>query len=254
MSALSFGDVSNTNSSRYYSFTWPTMPDGDWCVGLWTVPLAEPDHLVYSALTPFCTSASPSASAGISWYFSWYNSPANAGAMWASGTGGTPGSTGPFGAGAVAFNTTPTLLIVQRRAGNSEWYWAPKGSTQTGTAHSYTQAWTGAGLASNAATLGRDSASAYWWTWPLGEFFILNDQSLSLAQVNALAAGVQITTVARPIVWFPFRDGPAAVELNQGYGGAAYNATRSGTGFDVSTPDYFNVNSDAKIFLPRGMW
>lgn len=253
MSALNFGGGSNANSSRYYSFLWPALPDGDWCVGLWTVPLAEPDHLTYAALTPFCTSLDPAADPGVSWYFSWYNSPSNAGAMWASGINGTHGSTGPYGTGALTFNSTPALLIVQRRAGNSEWYWAPKGSTQTGLPHG-AQAWSGTGVASNTGFLGRNGSSSYWWTWPLGEFFICDDQSLSLAQVNALAAGVQVTAVVRPKVWLPFRDGPAAIEPNQGYGGSAHDATRAGAGFDVSTPDYFNVNSDSKIFIPRGMW
>lgn len=100
--------------------------------------------------------------------------------------------------------TADTLLVIQRRGSNIEIYWVEKGSTGFSTTSS---------IASNNTTItpdfwdiGRTANFPDYWRYRqvLSEFSAVTTQSFSQAEVEELAAGVPVTEVATPAVYFRF--------------------------------------------------
>lgn len=242
MSSLDFGGGAAANSSRYYTYPFPGLPDGDWAIGCWiipkTAPSVSPGNTVVLHSSPLAATANP----GVFGYIDWASSPTDVFSIYAGGTGWTPAA-GPFTGGAPTYNTTPVLVIVQRRSGNKEWYWAPAGSSPV--APDASAAFTGTTIASGTGYIGCYTGPNFYFTLPLGEFFLFNDRSLSAAQVAALAAGARPSAAnvgGDPLILLPFRSGAGATEANLGTGGATYDATRVGTGFTTDA-DFFTLGT-----------
>lgn len=248
--ALDFGGGSATNPSRHYTYAFPGLPDGDWCIGCWITPLVAPSVSPGSTIVLHSSPLPATTNPGVMGYIDFASTPINLFSIYAGGSGWSPAA-GPFLGSAPSFNTTPVLVIIQRRAGVKQWYWAVKGSNPV--APDATAAFTGTTIAAGTGLIGAFAGPAFRFTLPLGEFFLFNNRSLSASEVALLASGLRpsaSTIGANPLILFGFRDGPQDVEPNLGSGGATYNANRVGTGFTTTT-EFFELPSGVLAPVPK---
>lgn len=244
MSALDFsgGIVPQPATNRFYNFTFPALPNGDWCIGFWTTLNNISTGAYEVAFSPagIVSTTVP----GVTLYMDGAGG-AGASALTAAsyGTGSTFGTYLSY---SPTFSGQNEFIVIQRRGANMEYYVVDKGVTVSApTASGPFQGTTIPQVASSFigdATPNGAASPNQGWINPLGEFFILNNLSLTAAQVTQLAVGYSITTVASPYVYLPFRNGAVATETNLGTGGSTYNATISGSGFTTG-PDFFAAAS-----------
>lgn len=239
--ALDFG---SGNSSRYYAFSGPTLPDADWCVGCW---VRMPNGMNTSADFQYLISAGTIGAANSFHIF--FGDSSNQGQVLLRGRGaaGTEWNWGfetAIGSAPNYIDTTNRLMIVQRRGSAIEGYWVAKGAAVAGP-NSTT------GLAGNTTispatwNFGRrpDGNATRYFGNVAGELFMLSGDSLNAAEVEALAAGVHIDAVRTTrLLDLRFR-GSNAVE--QDLSGNDYDATRNGAGWALV--EEFFPDADAPL-------
>lgn len=236
--SLDFGADNGTSQQRYYTLTLPALPNADWCIGFWF----REDHTWSGRDYVFEFGEAGSAnSLGLSLA-------SDDSATWPKDSNGDgPGVSLLSGGWTAGVNN---LVVLQRRGSNLEFYVVAKGASSVTPAFSSAHGFT-AGFTSVPMTFGSNAAPPdNFFTNPLGELFILTNDSLSSANVVTLAAGAHITAVkSSPLVDLRFRTS-ATTETNLGTGGATYNATQHGTSWTTATEFFTDGAAAATLSSP----
>jgi hypothetical protein len=234
MSALDFGGGGGSNTTRWYSFALPQFPNGDWCIGVWVRLTTTPPAATYPTI---CRNTARTIDI--------YHAPDPLSGWAAQQAGGTLKEGYPFTN--IVYDGRDLLHVLQRRSTNYEFYSVPEGTSASALS---TVAHDGTQVAADTYGIGSDSTNAQFeWINPAGEFFFLNDRSLTASEITTLAAGAQITSLYTPLVYLPFRDGDVATETNQGSGGSSYDATKAGTGYATGA-NFFEIGPAPRIITP----
>lgn len=222
MSALDFGNNGNSNSyTRGYTIsTGPAIPgSADWCFGMWVRQTNAPAAATYPTL--FQTQDGvQGTTGGLLIQLDGDNSGALSCSIQLKGQA----SPQYPGTGGLTYDGRDVLIVVQRRSNNFDRYVCDEGGTAPDPAS----------IAIAAGDQARGIDADEWWIGhdcrnPLGEWFFLTSDSLTTAQVTALAAGEQISTIKTPLIHLPIRDGYVATEANLGSAGSSYDAAKFGT-------------------------
>lgn len=221
--SLNFGTGNDDTSDRRYTFPCPNFPNSDWAVAFWF------RHENAWTDRDFVLSM---GGAGENNSFQLSVQSENS-VFWSLASDGTGPGIQVFGG--EILEDVDYLFVTQRRGANIEVYVVAKESTASGVTFSVAHAYT-AGITGDVCHIGASSSLSGTSRFqnPLGEVSIVTTGSLTLAQVNTLAAGAHITEVATPVVDLRLRESNAT-ETNLGSGGATHNATRFGTGWTTST-------------------
>lgn len=267
MSAIDFANGSGTQSSanygasrRYYRAPLPSFPNADWCIGVWFRATRNTDGT--TSFPSFVDHTSDVASnpgykiTMVSATNLEYKARVDAST---SGTAST--HTISFAHG-ITFDGSDYLLILQRRSGVLQAYCVKEGATAS--APNGTATITGTPLPGTIPASGGSGAFiginnfnfADGMINPMGEFFVVLNDSLSAAEVTTLAAGARPSAAnigTDPTVMLPFRTVDAATETNLGSGGATHNATKFGSTFTTGLADFFSLGGGGQVSQRGGV-
>jgi hypothetical protein len=226
------------DTGAYYSIAEPfTLPADDWCVGMW---VRRPNGLVSSEFN-WALSHNNSNVANAFHFLLWGPDSGNPGSAVTNvySNDGTGVFDFDFNVGVAAYSTWQ-LLIVQRRSFSVQTYLADLGSTVSGPNGSV--GYTSNEIIVDGLYIGRADpvvGTEHNWRNELAELFIINNASLSLAEINALLAGVNIAEVyPTPLANLRFLGSNATEEDLTGNG---YDAIRTGTPAVVDHPFDENI-------------
>lgn len=228
-------DFGAGNTERYYTVpSGLVLPDADWCIGFW----ARPDQLVAEANG---RNVVLQAVGGGTSSLDFYVGPADPFFGGVDDAGNDIG-TFDFFYGQLPGNRNDILFIAQRRFNGTdsriEFYVAPKGSIQTASGGYPPITGQATTLTLGDIYLGRraDGNDFYTWEDPFGEFFILTNDSLSAAEVTALAVGEHITAIRpSPAIDLRFR---GINDPEPDLTGKGYDAVQHGAGWTIA-PEFF---------------
>ncbi|MEO8296351.1 MAG: hypothetical protein ABI574_00945 [Burkholderiales bacterium] len=247
LDALDFGV---SNASRYFTFTGPGLPAGDWTIGFWTRRTTDAGSGFQYMVSRGTLGGNNSLQV-----FTGEASAGNNGdvILRALGSSGTEFNDGPVAVLPLA-TTTDKLVVVQRRSSQIEVYCVSEGATVSAPNGTYTTNVPNA-ISSGTWYIGgrSDLDATRFWEAPLGEFFILTSDSLTAAEVQTLAAGVHIDAIrsgaSAPAVDLRFR-GNNATESD--LSGNSRNATRNGTtGYALVTEFFPNTLAPTIVTPPE---
>lgn len=246
MSALDWGAGTGTNATpRYYTLATPALGASDFAIfcwvrrnategsndqRLWGIGNGDTTDSLYQYIGENGGGGRPVGSDVInSSAVTWYN--------------GAPAL------GAVKTDGLAYLCGVQLRSGTFETYCIRNGLSAT--RNDFATGVSGTFSAQAAARIGSDpGGTSGYLRNPLGDWVLFDNRSFSLAELTTLASGAPVTAIATPLIWLRFRSGAVATEVNQGSGGATYNATMVSSGF-TTVPDFFiDPYVDAKATVP----
>ena len=255
--AIDFGDG---NTTAYYSAsdnsTW-ILGSAEWCIGFW---IRVDDNSGSGKQTIFSHGGDAGDNSSVNIFIgeaSASDGTANrltAHLVDSGGDGPINTSGAGFASGALTFSGQDLFCVIQRNASDEgEWYIldAAGNTVDHTTISDLTGTWAfGSVLPAGNRYWGRDNSgtAANYYEEHLGEFFLINNASLELEQIEAIAQGVPIWRVYPDILgtsggatggYLPFREAVAAFsDYVSGVHGSGY--TRSGS---PTTSDHFNVSN-----------
>lgn len=227
------------NDQRYYSLAGFTLPNADWCIGCWFRPAALDSNnvLIGGGDRNLSNSIALEIRSG--------------GDIGFNVISGNNESTilDPFIIDWATEGSTNYLAVMQRRGANLQAFVYAKGSTISSAkmqaAHGQTATCAPATIWIGGNSLLDDPDLERLWNGPMGEVFVLLNDSLSNTELTTLCAGAHITAVrATRALDLRFR---TVSTTEPDLSGNGRDATQVGTGWDTATEFFADGTAAAAL-------